>query len=212
MIMENLDLLLEADKTIKERIGGALKSLAKWFKDKMDWAKAQVTKLKNKFKKPPVEPEKKDALSKAKAGINGVISNCKKGLSAVKAENAEEAASCKDEVLTHMDVVKASLGVLAGSLVVTAAKNGAPVGVVVGGVVGYKNAGSVGKVARAARRKFRGEDTELDYDGYDEYYAEDSYDDYDEYYAEDSYDDYDDYDEYYAEDYYDYDDDFDYEY
>lgn len=109
--MDNLDLLLEAHKAIRTRINNTLHSLEKWFKDKIDWAKKQLSKITKKFKKEelPKEPEKKKALARAKDGIAGVISNAKKGLSAIKSGIVENVEVCKQGVLDNLQQAKAGL-------------------------------------------------------------------------------------------------------
>lgn len=107
--MENLYVLIEAHKAIKEKINSTLNSLEDWFKEKIDWAKRQLSKITKKFKKQPEEPEKKKALAKAKDGIAGVISNAKKGLSSIKSGIMKNVQKCKEGVLDNLESAKAAL-------------------------------------------------------------------------------------------------------
>lgn len=107
--MDNLDLLLEAHKTIRTRINNTLHDLEKWFKDKIDWSKKQLSKISKKFKKAPEEPEKKKGIAKAKKAINGVISNAKKGISSIKSGIVKNVEICKQGVLDNLEQAKAAL-------------------------------------------------------------------------------------------------------
>ena len=65
--MDNIDVLLEAHKAIRTKINKALHGLEKWFKDKIEWAKKQLSKIAKKFKKaPPEEPKKKKGIASAR--------------------------------------------------------------------------------------------------------------------------------------------------
>lgn len=99
--MEDLRMLLEAENTIKERIGEALAELKKWFKDKMAMVKERIRGLRGK-----------KGAGEAVDALNDVIDDCRDGLDAVADGDAAEARNCKERVIKGLKVAAAAVAAI----------------------------------------------------------------------------------------------------
>ena len=120
--MDELRTLLEAEETIKEKISGALETLAKWFNEKIAAIRASFTELKNraKDKLKGAAPEERAEINKAMGEIKSAgdeaIRDCKEGIQAAKGGEAGKARDLKNKVMKGLAAMSAAAAVIGGAV------------------------------------------------------------------------------------------------
>lgn len=136
----DLEVLIEADKSITESIKKSLNKLATWFKEKIKNIKTKLASLTKKAEESE-NPDKKSIMQKIRGSVNKIVSSCRKGISCCNRGDAQGASTQKQEVTKETAILN--------EFIVSMRK--AVVGGVVAGVAGRA---IVGGVKGTAQGKF----------------------------------------------------------